>query len=564
MSLQRRRFGISGIPKVSSYGVTPEALDNAVRSGDLEQVESILRETPDLITSKDSKYRATLLHFASSFCPHPHTAVAKYLLENGAEVDAQDRWGLTPLAWAAAWGREAEVELLLAHGATLDLADGLGRTPLHLAVHGGCAGMVELLCARGADRNAKTNQGATHLICAAAGGFVRIAEILLTSSTEAYVQNCSGGTTLTAAAERGHEAKPVLPLSRGANANAKDNGGFDALYYAASNGRLEVAKLLLSHGVDVNSRSNDGWTALHTAAFGGHLETVDWLIENGAEVDATNSQHQTPLFWATTGNAESAAGMFPKTKMCKTEEAEAGNEAAPKNNDKAKVVKFLLARGADINVVDELGRTPLFCATNANDLEVTKLLLDADVKVNARDGEGWTALCVAAKYGYAGIVKLLLERGADASIKVKEIYAPLNFAVLDGHREAAELLLAAGTQNRMIAGTRCPRCGSNKQVLIGAPLFVSDRQTRTILRCAVCGSIWSKRKIESSGWLGGVLAICAAGFYGYETFHDRHSITFLNVALVAVWILMGIQNFSEHSERSRIWVKGSPEAAATD
>ena len=54
----------------------------------------------------------------------------KLLLEQGAEVDAKDSSGWTPLSWAAEKGREAVVKLLLEQGAEADAKDTYGQTPL--------------------------------------------------------------------------------------------------------------------------------------------------------------------------------------------------------------------------------------------------------------------------------------------------------------------------------------------------------------------------------------------------------------------------------------------------
>jgi len=435
---------------------------------------------------------------------------------------------------------------------------------LHGASSLGHAGVVTYLLESGAAVDALDRKSHTPLAWAAACGRKNIVEVLLAHEAKIDLADDLGATPLHWAAYCGRDDVVEFLCACGANAIAKDNGGLSALYYAASGGRLNAARLLLSQGADVNFRSNDGWTALHAAAFRGYLEVVEWLVDNGAEVDAKNSGSQTPLIYAATGNNVSATEKPPRTNFGETKEAEPGKEEASNINNKAGVVKYLLARGADVNASDELGRTPLYCAAYANDIEVTKLLLAGGAMVNARTNDGWTALCVAAKNGYVGLVKVLLDRGADAGIKVKDIYTPFNYAVLDGRRKTAELLLAAGPQNSTTSRARCPGCGSNRQILISDPLFVSDRQRRKIFRCSVCGAIWAKRKIEWRSSLKGVFIAVAVAFYGFEAFRDRHGIAFLRIALVACWIWIGIKEFSKSSERSRIWVKGASESSATD
>jgi len=440
----------------------PEDLRNAIRSGDLAQVASLLKQHPDLSQSKERRGGATLLHGATFF---NQSAIANYLLEHGAVVDAGDRRGCTALAWAASKGHKDMAELL---------------------------------------------------------------------------------------------------LSRGANAKTKDQGGFDPLYYAATGGHSDIAKLLQSQGANIISRSNDGWTALHTAAYRGHLETVQWLVENGAELDSANSWGQTPLFWAVAGDDGSAAAMPPRTNGDKSDEIEVRKATASTASKKAEVAKFLLANGANINASDELGETPLYCAAYAGDLESTRLLLAENAMMNEKTKDGWTALCVAAKRGHSEVVKLLLDRGADPNIKVKEIYTPFNYAVQNGRKEAAELLFPEASQDGKTVKARCTGCGSKKQLLINAPLFVADKETREIFRCTGCGAIWSKRKIELRGSLPGWFSLLLATLYGIEALHDRHGMAIERIALAACWTAIGISHFMKSSKKARTWIKGAPQLAATN
>lgn len=64
---------------------------------------------------------------------HGHTECARYLLEQGADINCQDEDGHTPLIAAAKNGEIGVIELLIMHKADLTLYDNNGNTALHLA-----------------------------------------------------------------------------------------------------------------------------------------------------------------------------------------------------------------------------------------------------------------------------------------------------------------------------------------------------------------------------------------------------------------------------------------------
>nr|CEG03910.1 unnamed protein product [Fusarium acuminatum CS5907] len=109
-----------------------------------------------------------------------HRAVVKLLLEQGAEVEAQDNdYGQTPLSLAAANGHEAAVGLLLEHGAEVETKDtGFGDTPLSWAAANGHEAVVRLLLEQGAEVEAKDNYSRTPLWLAAANGHEAVARLL--------------------------------------------------------------------------------------------------------------------------------------------------------------------------------------------------------------------------------------------------------------------------------------------------------------------------------------------------------------------------------------------------
>ena len=87
---------------------------------------------------------------------------AKQAIAAGADVNAKDKYGWTPLHSAAFNGHKEIVELLIDNGADLDAKNILGVTPLHYAANQGHTEIVELLIAKGADVNAIAGQHMDH------------------------------------------------------------------------------------------------------------------------------------------------------------------------------------------------------------------------------------------------------------------------------------------------------------------------------------------------------------------------------------------------------------------
>ncbi len=98
----------------------------------------------------DAVLGRTTLHSA------PNWAVAERLIREGADVNARDSFGMTPLHCAAAAGHEEAVRVLLAAGADIGIKDNEGRSPLDLARNLGHTEIAELLAQQGAANNGET------------------------------------------------------------------------------------------------------------------------------------------------------------------------------------------------------------------------------------------------------------------------------------------------------------------------------------------------------------------------------------------------------------------------
>jgi ankyrin repeat protein len=104
--------------------------------------------------------------------------VVEFLITKGADVNAKDRGGYTPLFYAVWHNREETAKLLLDKGADPNVRSVWNRTPLHWAVRqGGSKEMIELLVAKGADVNLKRGD-ATALKMAKDNGHTEIVELL--------------------------------------------------------------------------------------------------------------------------------------------------------------------------------------------------------------------------------------------------------------------------------------------------------------------------------------------------------------------------------------------------
>ncbi|VVA18433.1 PREDICTED: ankyrin-3 [Prunus dulcis] len=101
------------------------------------------------------------------------------LLQNGADINCCDQYGLTSLHASAIKGHKDIALMLIEFGLELECRDSEGHAPLHLAVVGGSLETVEMLVQNGANVNAKSNSGATPLYMATAMGYDDITEFLI-------------------------------------------------------------------------------------------------------------------------------------------------------------------------------------------------------------------------------------------------------------------------------------------------------------------------------------------------------------------------------------------------
>ncbi|XP_046487171.1 poly [ADP-ribose] polymerase tankyrase isoform X1 [Neodiprion pinetum] len=131
------------------------ALLEAAKKGNLARVQRLV--TQDNINCRDAQGRnSTPLHLAAGY---NNLEVAEFLLERGADVNAQDKGGLIPLHNASSYGHLDIAALLIKYNTVVNATDKWGFTPLHEAAQKGRTQLCALLLAHGADPFLKNQEG---------------------------------------------------------------------------------------------------------------------------------------------------------------------------------------------------------------------------------------------------------------------------------------------------------------------------------------------------------------------------------------------------------------------
>jgi ankyrin repeat protein len=112
----------------------------------------------------------------------------------------------------------------------------------------------------------------------------------------------------------------------------------------------------------------------------------------------------------------------------------------------AEIIKVLIEMGADVNVIESNGLTPLHMAVIVGDVEIVEALASGGADVDAVEYNGCTPLHAAASQGFLEIAKILVDGGADISIENNKKQTPLDLARMTGHEEMVKHFLSVGDE----------------------------------------------------------------------------------------------------------------------
>lgn len=239
----------------------------------------------------------------------------KWLIEKDrAQVKIRDINNNTPLHSACQNARQNIVELLISNGADVNARNNYGRSPLHLAWREkGGARISQILIESGADINLEDHYGETPLSVAVAVGNKEMLGVLLEHHVKIPVRGDKGREILHRAASHGLKEIVDVMMDRGSDISTKNNDGGTLLHSAASGGLAELAESLIEHGLDVHELDRYGLSPLHRAASEGHQNVIEVLLARGADLDLRNYEGKTPLHLAADrGQRETASLLLSK------------------------------------------------------------------------------------------------------------------------------------------------------------------------------------------------------------------------------------------------------------
>ena len=424
-----------------SYGADSESCDkdgNSVamylaQNGNVNLLSTISEEG----IKQKNKSNATALHFAAT---KKHNIEVISQLTAIVDVNARESKGRTALMISAYIGDIEAVKILLDRKANINIGDIYGRTPLMAALQQGHTALATLLLEGGADVKQETNSGETALFYACRKVEDGLVRLLVKRDDRLLNHPDSNGNTLLMHAVKEKDLKCLkLLLSLGANVDVENKFGKTAIIEACLSGKLDIVKLLVENGASKTAVTSTGLSATSVVSVNGNsamrkyfrkeikksrflkifaaIECRDLACVQQVlgEVHESNPVGFSPLMFACTKGYADVVWTILKSGV---------NLVNGRTTDgmmslccalmfgNTQVAELLLAFGANINLKDSDGRTPLHRCTASNNFDAVELLIRIGASLEVSDSKGKTPLDIAIENSFFEIEELLQKFGA--------------------------------------------------------------------------------------------------------------------------------------------------------
>ena len=345
-------------------------------------------------------------------------ATVSRLLKQPVDVNVPQSDGTTALHWAVRWNLLEVIDPLIRAGANVNATNRYNITPLALACTNGSALVVAKLLQAGADPNASPNGESPLMVAARTGDLETVKVLLAHGAATNAVESERGQTALMWAAAEAHPAVVKLLIEQGADVQARAKGGFTPVLFGVRKGDKESVAALINAGASPNEKAADGSPLSFVAILNAHYELAAVLLDHGADPDATDKTGRTALHALIAARNNAGSQFLPPP-------GQTGNL------DTAGLISALLSHGANPNA-----------RTRKIDVPVTRNVADAparnavappiDTRLNL---EGATAFLLAAQNIDVAAMRILVAGGADPRLPTYENSTPLMVAAGLGSKE---------------------------------------------------------------------------------------------------------------------------------
>lgn len=398
-------------------------------------------------------------------------------MESGANLNAQDDTGATPLMWAAQRSNLDLTRRLLAAGANPNLRNEEGLGPLQIALEVKAGDIALRLIQHGADAKAARASGETVLMTAARTGQLEVMKQLIARGAKVNAREKQFDQTALMWSA-GYPEQVALLIQHGADVKARTKswqvkeviythlthfgtpwphdgeymtrkGGQSALFFAVQRDDLQSVRALLDAGADVNDTAADGSTALllslykweaggkryskvcdlepKATTFSPNLPIANLLLDRGAKAAAANAAGYTPLHGAVLSVVPRAR--LNKCRWARIEEDEAKtlSELSADPQQALALIRRLLEAGANPNAATQLPTQGPVGYVRINPARI-----------------GSTPVHIAAIARNAALMQTLLEHDGKPNVLRIDGHSPLSLAVLVDDLPLVEQLVAHG------------------------------------------------------------------------------------------------------------------------
>lgn len=200
--------------------------------------------------------------------------------------------------------------------------------------------------------------------------------------------------------------------------------GETAMQYLAVENELEAVRFLHEQGSDINTVNDYNETPMYQVASGGHVELARYLLENGAIIETESIAlvseeygKMEPIIHHAVPSGDPAmiallvefgADINTRNYLDETPLHESA-----KHDERLRVTRYLVEKGADVNAVAAFHVTPLIKAALFGCTKTAKYLVSAGASLDIKDDHGRTAAKMARKHGYQELADWLEKKSMD-------------------------------------------------------------------------------------------------------------------------------------------------------